>query len=183
MTGYGGAELARSSRTVRRNTLIIAEEIPENRYDFRPAPESRSVRETLAHILVTSEGTYGGYVERKVTTFTGVDLRTVIADRLAREQKWATASKRELLEALRHDGEIWGAYLERVADAELAVTVTFPEGAQPPAKSRFEIFLSHKEHEMHHRAQLMVIERMLGLVPHLTRERAARLGPPDATRR
>jgi hypothetical protein len=28
---------------------------------------------------------------------------------------------------------------------------------------------------MHHRAQLMVVERMLGLVPHLTREQQARM--------
>lgn len=32
------------------------------------------------------------------------------------------------------------------------------------------MLLSAKEHEMHHRAQLMVLERMLGLVPHLTRQ-------------
>jgi uncharacterized damage-inducible protein DinB len=32
-----------------------------------------------------------------------------------------------------------------------------------------------KEHEMRHRAQLMVSERLLGLVPHLTREREARI--------
>jgi uncharacterized damage-inducible protein DinB len=30
-----------------------------------------------------------------------------------------------------------------------------------------------KEHEMHHRGQLMLIERMLGIVPHLTRRREA----------
>jgi uncharacterized damage-inducible protein DinB len=31
-----------------------------------------------------------------------------------------------------------------------------------------------KEHEMHHRGQLMVIERLLGIVPHLTRSRQSR---------
>jgi uncharacterized damage-inducible protein DinB len=40
------------------------------------------------------------------------------------------------------------------------------------------MFLSTKEHEMHHRAQLMVFERLMGLVPHLTREREARLAKP-----
>ena len=44
------------------------------------------------------------------------------------------------------------------------------------AKGRFEMLLSVKEHEMHHRGQLMLIERQLGIVPHLTREREARLG-------
>jgi uncharacterized damage-inducible protein DinB len=40
------------------------------------------------------------------------------------------------------------------------------------------MLLSAKEHEMHHRGQLMVMERMIGVVPHLTRlmqERMARM--------
>ena len=40
-------------------------------------------------------------------------------------------------------------------------------------KSRLEMLLGAKEHEMHHRAQLMLIERLLGIVPHLTRNRQA----------
>ena len=36
------------------------------------------------------------------------------------------------------------------------------------------MLLSVKEHEMHHRGQLMLIERQLGIVPHLTRERETR---------
>jgi uncharacterized damage-inducible protein DinB len=43
------------------------------------------------------------------------------------------------------------------------------------------MILGTKEHEMHHRAQLTVIERLLGIVPHLTRSRqAARV---EATKR
>jgi uncharacterized damage-inducible protein DinB len=44
-----------------------------------------------------------------------------------------------------------------------------PPGGAPPTRTRFDMILSVKEHEMHHRAQLMLIERMLGIVPHLTR--------------
>jgi hypothetical protein len=32
------------------------------------------------------------------------------------------------------------------------------------------LLLGAKEHEMHHRAQLMLIERQLGIIPHLTRQ-------------
>jgi len=32
------------------------------------------------------------------------------------------------------------------------------------------MLLGVKEHEMHHRAQLMLMQRMVGLVPHLTRQ-------------
>jgi uncharacterized damage-inducible protein DinB len=37
-------------------------------------------------------------------------------------------------------------------------------------KTRFENLLSAKEHEMHHRGQLMLVQRMLGITPHLTRQ-------------
>jgi uncharacterized damage-inducible protein DinB len=37
------------------------------------------------------------------------------------------------------------------------------------------MLLSSKEHEMHHRGQLMVIERILGIVPHLTRQMQERI--------
>ena len=50
----------------------------------------------------------------------------------------------------------------------------------PPTKSRFEMLGSSKEHEMHHRAQLMVSERMLGITPHLTRQMMARVATMQA---
>jgi len=65
----------------------------------------------------------------------------------------------------------------------LGATGVFPSQVQPSERSRFEMLLATKEHEMHHRAQLMVYERMLGIVPHLTRRRAANAAnaAPDAT--
>jgi uncharacterized damage-inducible protein DinB len=53
----------------------------------------------------------------------------------------------------------------------LAEQVRMPGGA---SKSRFEMLLGTKEHEMHHRAQLTVIQRLLGIVPHLTRRQQMR---------
>jgi uncharacterized damage-inducible protein DinB len=53
-------------------------------------------------------------------------------------------------------------------------------GMTPPSKSRFEMILSVKEHEMHHRGQLMLIERLLGIVPHMTREMQSRLATAAA---
>ncbi len=54
----------------------------------------------------------------------------------------------------------------------------------PASKSRFEMLLSVKEHEMHHRGQLMVAQRVLGIVPHLTRlreEQAAQMQAQPAS--
>ena len=45
------------------------------------------------------------------------------------------------------------------------------------------MLLSPKEHEMHHRAQLFLIERMVGIVPHLTRARQERTAQQQAAAR
>ena len=39
MTIYGGKDLASAFRTVRNNTIQIAEDIPERQYGYVPAPE------------------------------------------------------------------------------------------------------------------------------------------------
>ena len=50
-----------------------------------------------------------------------------------------------------------------------------PPQAGGATKSRFEMLLGAKEHEMHHRAQLMTMQRMIGQVPHLTRQMQERM--------
>src|ERR1035438_4624754 len=44
------------------------------------------------------------------------------------------------------------------------------------------MLLGPEEHEMHHRGQLMLIERMVGVVPHITREMQARMAAMQATK-
>jgi uncharacterized damage-inducible protein DinB len=62
--------------------------------------------------------------------------------------------------------------VEGLSETLLSERMRRPGGA---VKNRFEMLIGTKEHEMHHRGQLMVIERMLGIVPHLTRSRQASL--------
>src|SRR5437667_9620998 len=52
MTYYGGKEMAAAFRTVRKNTVQIAEDIPESKYDFRAAPDCRTIGQTLVHIAL-----------------------------------------------------------------------------------------------------------------------------------
>ena len=54
MTYYGGKELAEAFRTVRANTIRIAEDIPEDKYDFRPVADTRSVAQMLAARQMTA---------------------------------------------------------------------------------------------------------------------------------
>ena len=55
MTYYGAKELAEAFRTVRKNTIIIAEEIPEQHYGFQATPETRTVAQTLVHIAAAQK--------------------------------------------------------------------------------------------------------------------------------
>jgi uncharacterized damage-inducible protein DinB len=68
--------------------------------------------------------------------------------------------------------------LETLTPEFLGEMVTEPDGKT--SKSRFERLLSAKEHEMHHRAQLMLIERQLGIVPHVTRQFSERVAQMQA---
>jgi uncharacterized damage-inducible protein DinB len=175
MTYYGGKELAAAFRTVRSNTIQIAEDIPEGQFDFKPAPDTNSVAQTLAHIAV-STGFQSHIHENKVTDMKTVKFMELLPVFRAEETKPRT--KAELIAFLKEKGDAFAAFLEGLPEAFLAEQVTMAPGAEPAAKSRFEMLLSAKEHEMHHRGQLMTMQRMIGIVPHVTRaaqERMARL--------
>jgi uncharacterized damage-inducible protein DinB len=114
-----------------------------------------------------------------VKDFAGLDFMSYMKKAAEDEQK--PRSKAEIIQMLREGGDKFATFLEGVSDDFLAETVTLP-GAQPPTKSRFEMLLAPKEHEMHHRSQLMLMERMLGIVPHLTREWQTRMAAMQAGR-
>jgi uncharacterized damage-inducible protein DinB len=164
---YGGKELAESFRTVRKNTLAIAQDIPEDKYDFRPMPETRSVGELLAHIALAPTFQRKIHAEERRTTLAGFDFPALM-QRMSAEEK-ARRTKAQVIELLTKDGESWAKWMEGLDDNFLGEVITMPPGGAPPTRTRFDMILSVKEHEMHHRAQLMLIERMLGIVPHLTR--------------
>jgi uncharacterized damage-inducible protein DinB len=167
MNYYGGKDLADAFRTVRKNTLRIADEIPEDQYDFKAAPDTRTVRELLAHIAVST--TIASHVHaNRIDDMRKVDFQEFMGKLAAEQAK--PRSKAEVIALLEGEGEKFSAFLAGLGDDVLAETVTMMPGMQPPAKSRFEMLLGTKEHEMHHRGQLMLIERILGIVPHLTRE-------------
>lgn len=166
MNLYGPKQLADSMRMVRKNTILIAEDIPEKDYAYRPTPESRSVTETLIHIALFSRADQLLHEEERVSTLEGYNFGELIKKSEAHVKR--PHSKAEIIALLRTEGDRWCKWVEEVPEARLAEEVRQPGGA---AKNRFEMLLGTKEHEMHHRAQLMVIERLLGIVPHLTRNR------------
>jgi uncharacterized damage-inducible protein DinB len=178
MTYYGSKEMAASFRTVRENTLKIAEEIPEDKYDFKPAPDCRSISQTLAHIAV-SVGFQSHVHRNKISDLKTLNFMELFQTFTAEESKPRT--KAELIAFLKSEGDKFASFLENLPEAFVAEQVTMPPGAPGPAtKSRFEMLLSTKEHEMHHRGQLMTMQRMVGQVPHLTRQMQERFAQMQA---
>lgn len=173
MTYYGAKELARSFRTVRNNTIRVAEDIPEESYGFRPAEGCRSVAETLVHIAVMTRVPQQIHFVEHRGTVAGFDFFGV-RDRLQAEVN-APRTKAQILDLLRAEGEKYAKALEGVSEEFLGEQVEYPEGMEPRVKSRFEMLIAPKEHELHHRGQLMVVERLLGIKPHLTRQMEERM--------
>ena len=168
MTYYTAKNLAESFRTVRKNTLAIAEEIPEDKYSYRAAPDVMTVREMLAHLAVSPMWQIDVHTHK----MPHLDF-AVFIDRQQKAQaaQDALQTKAEIIRALTENGEKMASFLEGLDEATLSSVVTFPPQVQPSQKARFEMLLGIKEHEMHHRGQLMLIQRLLGQVPHLTRRR------------
>jgi len=167
---YGVKELAESFRTVRKNTIQIAEDIPADKYDFQAAPGVKTVAQILAHMAISP----GWQIEAHTRRISSIDFSYfgARAPQVAADEK-ALVTKDQILEALERGGEEFASMVEKLTPEILAEPVSFAPPLQPPQKSRFEMLLGVKEHEMHHRGQLMLIERLLGITPHLTRRREA----------
>jgi uncharacterized damage-inducible protein DinB len=179
MTYYGGKELAAAFRTVRNNTIRIAEEIPEEKYDFRAAPDTRSIGQSLAHIALIPS--FALHIHgNNIDNLGKVNFPEFMQKTRAEEAR--PRNKAEIIAFLKSEGERFAAFLEGLSESLLAEKVAMPPGADPASRSRFEMLLSAKEHEMHHRGQLMMLQRMVGLVPHLTRQMQERMAQAQGAR-
>ena len=173
MNYYGAKDLAASFRTVRKNTITIAEDIGEQHYGFRATPETRTIAQILVHISLSAKLSEQIHAVERRTTLAGFDFPAVIGKMIAEEQ--APRTKSQIIALLKENGDRFANWLDTLTDEFLGEHVAMPPGMTPPSKTRFDMILGVKEHEMHHRGQLMMMERMVGVVPHLTREMQARM--------
>jgi uncharacterized damage-inducible protein DinB len=171
LTIYDGKDFARQFRVVRNNTLQIGEDIPESKYGFVPATNCRTVAALLTHIAVCPRMWYEIHGKQRLKTLVGFDFFTLGSAVKAEEER--ARSKAEILDLLRQEGDTFAGWLDTLTPEYLEEMVTVADNTG--TKSRFEQLLGAKEHEMHHRGQLMLIERQLGIVPHLTRQAEERM--------
>ena len=179
MNYYGAKELAESFRTVRKNTIVIAEEIGEQHYGFQAAPDTRTVASMLTHIAMVPRLPLQIHGVERLSTLEDFDFLAFFGKMMADEK--TSRSKAQLIAFLKEEGDRFARWLDGLSDDFLGERVAMRPGMTPASKTRFEMILGVKEHEMHHRGQLMLIERMVGIVPHLTREGQARMAAMQAS--
>jgi len=161
---YGIRQLVDSMRAVRGNTIAMADDIPESQYGYRPTPASRSVAETLVHIAWLWSSDVVLHEKEHLDALEGFDFPALLKTSEVEEKR--QRSKGEILDLLRTEGERQARWLEQLPEAFVAERVQLPGGSG--SVSRFEMLVATKEHELQHRAQLTVIDRLIGVVPRFT---------------
>src|SRR5437867_2037795 len=117
MSIYGGKDLASAFRTVRKNTIQVAEDIPESKYDFVAAPEVRSVAKMLTHVAI-SPRIWEEVHKKGLTTLVGFDFFGML-DKFNTEEA-QSRSKAQIVELLRSEGERFAAWLDTLTPEFLA---------------------------------------------------------------
>src|SRR5262245_30894554 len=99
MTYYGAKELAESFRTVRKNTIQIAQDIPEENYSFKAAADVRTIEKLLTHLVLTNRFQYRFHAIEKRATMAELNFPALFQEMGAEEGKPLT--KAEVIELLR----------------------------------------------------------------------------------
>lgn len=153
--------LISSWKEVRTGLIEEAAQVPADRFSFRPTPETRSVAELLHHIIETQKMIVGETCRADANI-----MRQSFADHIkeyAADVKSIT-NKDGLLEALRSSMDLAEASIRSHADG-LNNSMKRFDGKEM-SKEDFLRFAT--AHEMYHRGQFTVYERLLSIKPALT---------------
>jgi uncharacterized damage-inducible protein DinB len=150
-----------SWREVRNGLIDEANQIPADKFTFQPAPESRSVRQLLQH-LVESQKFLVGEACRPDTNL----MRGSFADnaKLYAPGVREVNEKEPLLDLMRTAMDESAERL-RAAGNELKNTMKRFDGKEMNKLAFMSFAIAH---EMYHRGQLTVYERLLNIEPALT---------------
>ena len=156
-------ELLEAWRDVRAGIVEEVENIPANRFDFRPTPEVRSVREQVQHILEVAMMMTGEFT-RPDTNLRRAPWPKLLA--MYAKPAYRAKTKRELVSLLR--SQIRDAERRFRAQGELALYQfhTRFDGKQGTKLAWVQHGIAQ---EWYHRGQLALYARLLGLVPALTK--------------
>lgn len=151
---------------------LIAElaQIPAEQFGFQPAPESRSVAGIIRHILEVQEFSTGELC-RPDTDFKRVPIRELVERHAA--ESYSGGDKEELIASLRSSMESAEAVLRAFGEEALREKVQgllreTEQGLDEKTMSKLGILYSYITHEVYHRGQITVYERLMQIEPAAT---------------
>jgi len=157
-----------SWKTIRQDTAQAVEEFPSAELDFKPAPDLMTFREIARHILEAGHALSGLLLDGELNMATP-DFREKL-------KKYATdlpadADAAAMAAALRKAVDLRVSELAAKPAEFYARIITRFDGQQV---TRLEMLQMIKEHELTHRSQLFVYQRLKGIVPVTTRRRQSK---------
>ena len=129
MNHYGAKEIAASFRTVRNNTLKIAEDIPEEKYGFHAAEGTRTIAQTLIHISNVHRFALEIHRDHPRSTMEGFNFMAFIGPVAASEQESMT--KTQIIARLTAAGEEFEGWVKTLSDDFLGEVIMMPPGGTP----------------------------------------------------
>ncbi|MDP3681932.1 MAG: DinB family protein [Flavobacterium sp.] len=126
--------------------LAVAEAMPEDKYDYKPAEREMSFREQLFHIQDNMNwlGT---------THFSG--------EKYVKKEAVKGLSKAQMIQEIKASFDKAKAFVQKTNDTELSQKVDFFAGP----KSKLQILNLMQDHVTHHRAQILVYLNLNGIQP------------------
>lgn len=153
--------LIESWSEVRAGLMKEVSQIPDGQFSFRATPETRSIAELLQHVVQAQKMMVG----ESCRTETNL-MRQSFAEHIQEyaPEVAAVGDKNGLLELLRGSMETSEASIRGCGD-RLQERMRRFDGKEV---SKFDFLNFAIAHEMYHRGQLTVYERLLGVEPALT---------------
>jgi uncharacterized damage-inducible protein DinB len=156
-------EVLESWEGVRQGLIAEVENIPANRFDFRPTPEMRSARELIQHILEVAMMMTGEFT-RPDTNLHRAPWPRLLA--LYAKPAWKARTKVQLVRLLRSQLKDGVRRFRAQGEVGLLQTHRRFDGLTGTKHAWVQHGIAHEEY---HRGQLAVYARLMGLVPALTR--------------
>ena len=148
-------------KEARGGLIEEVEKIPEDQFSFRATPDTRSVAEVLQHIISAQKMLVGESCRSDANL-----MRQSFADHIKEYGAGVNevTDKNGLIELLRTSmdeaAQCINSYGDKLDETMMGMT------GKPITKSAFLIFAF--SHEMYHRGQLTVFERLLSIEPAMT---------------
>ena len=142
--------------------LQAVEALPADRFEFKPRPDMLTAQQVILHIAEAERGWIHNVVE-------GGPYEEWVVPHQDPAQGWVTAHPASDRAALLAVLEEWHRptqkLLERPA-AEIGRVISYRPAEGPERRYTLHWILDHvQEHEIHHRAQLNLYLRLMGITP------------------